>query len=157
MMEAGNVVLVPAVAAFFAQPANLFETLVFGLAAIACGGFLLVGSFYWSGKHDRIEHGGRKKIDRALTIAVRAKWPLLFITAASIVVDVYAIATAGFRPALIAASVLTLLAGLEYVNYYQLQLQHFDRWSDFQRLMTERKLRQAHMARDLAARRRAQR
>ena len=45
----------------------------------------------------------------------------------------------------------TALAALEYVNYYKFQVQHFDNWADFKRLMTGRGFRKAHMARDIAA------
>ena len=45
----------------------------------------------------------------------------------------------------------SLLALAEYVNYYHRQLQHFDNWPDFRRLMTGKGFRPAKMAVDLAA------
>jgi hypothetical protein len=41
-----------------------------------------------------------------------------------------------WTPAVIAAGLLTLLAALEYMNYYHRQLQHFDNMADFKRLIT---------------------
>lgn len=47
--------------------------------------------------------------------------------------------------------IASLLALAEYVNYYHRQLQHFDNWPDFHRLITGRGFRPAKMALDLAA------
>jgi hypothetical protein len=66
---------------------------------------------------------------------------------------IYALWLVGWTTPVIAAAVLILLAALEYVNYYHRQLQHFDCWSDFKRLISTRQLRPSHMARDLAAHR----
>ncbi len=48
------------------------------------------------------------------------------------------------------ASGFTLLATLEYINYYHRQLQHFDNAADFRRLLTGHGFRQSHLARSLA-------
>ena len=155
-METGNAVLVPAFALILAPPAGLLDGLAFGLAVLACSGFLLTGALYWRGLHDRIEHGRSERIETALTIAERARLPLLAITGVAIAADIVALALVGLRPANIAACALTLLACLEYVNYYHVQLQNFDRWSDFRRLLSGQGLRRSHMARDLAMRSRPQ-
>lgn len=155
-MEAGNAVLVPAFARIIAPPEALLDGLAFGLAVLACAGFLLIGALYWRGMHDRIVHSRRERIETALTIAERARLPLLAITGVSIAADIVALAIVGLRPANIAACALTLLACLEYVNYYHVQLQNFDRWSDFKRLLAGQGLRRSHMARDLAMRSRTQ-
>ena len=47
------------------------------------------------------------------------------------------------------ATVAAILAGLEYINYYHRQLQHFDHWPDFKRLVTGKGFRRAQMAVDL--------
>ena len=47
------------------------------------------------------------------------------------------------------AITFTLLAVLEYINYYHRQLQHFDNVSDFNRLMTGNGFRESHLARSL--------
>jgi hypothetical protein len=43
----------------------------------------------------------------------------------------------------------TVLATLEYINYYHYQLQHFDNLPDFQRLISGNGFRQSHLARAL--------
>lgn len=49
----------------------------------------------------------------------------------------------------IAASSCALLAALEYVNYYHRQLQHFDNWADFKRLLKGQGFRRSSLAADL--------
>jgi hypothetical protein len=51
----------------------------------------------------------------------------------------------------IAATACAALAALEYVNYYHRQLQHFDSWADFKRLLAGKGFRKSWMARDLEA------
>jgi len=50
----------------------------------------------------------------------------------------------------IVALVCLALAVLEYVNYYHIQLQHFDHAADWKRLLAGKGLRPSSMARDLA-------
>jgi hypothetical protein len=52
-------------------------------------------------------------------------------------------------PQRIAAVIFFALALAEYVNYYHVQLQHFDHWADFKRLITGRGFRESWLARDL--------
>ncbi len=47
------------------------------------------------------------------------------------------------------ATFSTLMAVLEYVNYYHRQLQHFDHSEDFKRLLSGNGLRPSQMAKDL--------
>jgi hypothetical protein len=46
---------------------------------------------------------------------------------------------------------LTLMAIAEYVNYYHFQLQHFDNFPDFQRLLSGKGFRRSHLSRRLAS------
>lgn len=43
-----------------------------------------------------------------------------------------------------------ILAVLEYINYYHVQLQHFDNRTDFQRLVSGRGFRRSHLSRAIA-------
>jgi hypothetical protein len=45
--------------------------------------------------------------------------------------------------------VLLLLAVLEYINYYHVQLQHFDHAPDWKRLISGRGFRRSHLAREI--------
>ena len=80
----------------------------------------------------------------------------VLLTAGAVVAAGVALLEHGFDAAAIATLVLTALAVLEYVNYYKIQLQHFDHAPDFKRVMQGRGFRKAHMARELEAWRRAQ-
>ena len=155
-MEAGNVVFVPGLALFFGFPADGIEALAIGVAIVATAGFLVVGTLFWRGVDRRLSIGDREAATRALSFADRVEKPLLATTAGALVATLLALAMNGWTYAVIAAALLTLLAALEYVNYYQRQLQHFDNRADFMRLVTGRGGKPSHMARDLAAWRRAQ-
>ncbi len=150
-LEALNIVFVPAAVLLLAPPGNWPEVLAMGLAIAACAGFLLVGAAYWAGLDQRLTSANRSAMTRALALAHRLEIPLLLITGAAVPMLAFAIYNGGWSWPVIGAAMLTLLAALEYVNYYHRQLQHFDRSSDFKRLMTGGGFRRSHMARDLAA------
>jgi hypothetical protein len=156
-MELGNVVFVPA--AFVIIPLQLgtgvgWPTLV---ALLPVCGLLIVGGLYWRGKLFALR-GDRAALSGALALADRLDKPLLSLTLAALV-----LAAAGLALPLPGASegdrwavlIAALLALAEYVNYYHRQLQHFDNWPDFQRLITGRGFRPAKMAVDLAVWRKA--
>lgn len=157
--EVANVVLGPAV---WFMIAHLFDQRlgwpsVFALVP-ACG-LLAVGGLYWRGKLHALRGDGRA-LDFALALADRTERALVILTLLALVLTVVIFvlplpaATEGDRWGV---SIAALLALAEYVNYYQRQLQHFDNWPDFKRLITGRGLRPAKMAVDLAAWRAAQR
>jgi hypothetical protein len=150
-MEALNIVLVPGAALLLTPPGNWAEILAMGLAMAACAGFLLVGAAYWAGLDQRLTSSNRSVLTKALALADRLEIPLLLITGAALPMLAFAIYKGGWSWSVTGAAMLTLLAALEYVNYYHRQLQHFDRSSDFKRLMTGGGFRRSHMARDLAA------
>ena len=56
-----------------------------------------------------------------------------------------------FSASLIGASLLCLLAVLEFVNYYHVQLQHFDHAEDFQRLLSGKGFRRSHLSKSIRA------
>jgi hypothetical protein len=152
-VELANVVLVPAFFVFFAyrHGAGLgWPTLA---ALVPVCGLLAVGGLYWRGKLYVLK-GSRSALDAALAIADRLDRPLLILTGLAVV-----LAAAVWLPDLpgseeadrIAVPIAALLALAEYVNYYSRQLQHFDNWSDFVRLLRGQGLRPAKMAVDLAA------
>jgi hypothetical protein len=116
-------------------------------------GLLVVGGLYWRGKLLALK-GDAKALEKALALADRCDRPLLALTLAAL-----ALVAAGFVLALPGSTssdrwavlVAALLAAAEYVNYYHRQLQHFDNWPDFRRLITGRGFRPAKLAVDLAA------
>ena len=154
-MEAGNILLLPAAAVYFAPPQRPAEMLAMALAIAAAASFLLVGTLYWRALDRRIASGDYKSLGKAIAFADRVETPSLVLTATSALWLMVALWLHGWSSALIAAALLTLLAALEYVNYYHLQLQNFDRWSDFKRLLLTGRLRRSHMSKALATQRKA--
>lgn len=111
---------------------------------------LILGGLYWRAKLHQLE-GRSDVLKRVLGQAVKWRLALLAITALALVLAVAGWFTdlaisAGERWAMAVAAVL---AGSEYINYYHRQLQHFDHWPDFQRLITGRGFQPSQMARDL--------
>jgi hypothetical protein len=129
------------------------------IALMPMCGLLVIGGLYWRGKLHALQGEGAA-LDSALRLADRFDKPLLILT-----IIACALAAAGFVLPLPggaagdrwAATGAALLALAEYVNYYHRQLQHFDNWPDFRRLMTGKGFRPAKMAVDLAAWRASQR
>ncbi|HVK80967.1 MAG TPA: hypothetical protein VM915_10150 [Verrucomicrobiae bacterium] len=151
-MEAGNALLVPAATAGLVLWAGDTLDLAFGIAVIACAALLVIGALYWRAALRKIE-GDPKPLAFWLPRLAWLEAPSIALVAAAMVallVDVL-IFNGGWGPTNIATAVLTLLAALEYVNYYKVQLQHFDHAADMQRLLLGRGFRKAHMARDIAA------
>ena len=148
-MEAGNVILVPAFALWLAWPRDLLEIFAMAAAIAACSGFLIVGAVYWHALHRRLRDRSASPA-RALTFVDRVEKPLLGVTAAAALATSALGIREGFTACVTAAGGLTLLAVLEYVNYYRVQLQHFDNMADFRRFISMRGLKRAHLSRDLA-------
>lgn len=152
-VEVANAALVPA--AFFIFGAWLGAPLGWPTMAalVPVIGLLIVGGLYWRGKLRALQ-GERAALDKALRLADRWDRPLLVLTLAAL-----GLAAGGFVNAWPGAGpgdrwgvlIAALFALAEYVNYYHRQLQHFDNWPDFQRLVTGRGFRPAKMAVDLAA------
>ena len=149
-LEAFNALLIPAIATYYGWPGDAAGGVVLTLANLAVVIGLVVGAVYWLALAARLK-GDPAPTRRALILADRAPRPLLAVVVLSVIADTWLIAARGFTlPTGIAATV-TLLAALEYVNYYHVQLQHFDNLADWRKLLHGRGFRRAHMAGDLAA------
>ena len=150
-MEAANIFLVPGLALWFGWPRLVAEIIAIGLAVAACAGLLLVGTIFWRAIDQRLKGGDTPAFDRAMAFADSAERPMAIVTVAASVAVAVAFVRHGATSAIIAAASLTLLAVLEYVNYYHRQLQVIDNLADFKRLFATRTFKRAHMARELAA------
>ena len=152
-LEALNAILLPAVAAYYGWPGDRAAAgvLILALAALVTG--LVVGAVYWWALAKRIA-GNAAPMHRALRLADLAQRPMLLVVIAAGVAATWQLIARGlsFSPGIAAGA--ALLAALEYVNYYHVQLQHFDNAADWRRLLGAAGFRRAHMARDLAAWRR---
>jgi hypothetical protein len=155
-MELLNVALVPGGALWLAPPKEWREALALGTAIAPVATLLIVGGLYWRAVYRRT-CGDSRAVARMLPIADKAERPALLLIATAAIVIAHALAARGWTPAILASLFLLILAGLEYVNYYHLQLQHFDHLTDLKRLLRARRLRPAHFARDLDAHRKRRR
>ena len=147
-MEAGNVVLLPAILIFLSR-GNLGW--VSAVCMVPMGLMLIIGAYYWRAKLKRLESRDYD-FARAMGLIARLQWPVLGLTISACLLVAFAWA----RPGLFtsgwdqgAATFSAIMALLEYVNYYHRQLQHFDHTEDFQRLLRGNGLRPSQMAKDL--------
>ena len=157
-MEAGNVVLVPAIMLVLSEGRLSWISLA-PLAATML--LLVIGALYWRGKVRQLRGEGEGKgkgRGEGFAVLLRriAAWrlPALVLCVAACLSAVAGWVMPGWSAGLADRNVATgcaLLAVLEYVNYYHRQLQHFDNRADFLRLLAGKGFRQSWMARDLAA------
>lgn len=153
VMEAANIVLVPGIAFFLIKVPFRGQITSAVVASMLATSFLLViGTFAWKMAVDGLE--GNPSSERKWTPWLdRARWPaLLLLSLALSATAIEAIATLPrLSASLVGASILSLLAILEYVNYYHYQLQHFDHAEDFRKLISGRGFRKSHLAKSIAA------
>lgn len=147
-MEAGNVVLLPAILILLSR-ANLgWVSLVCMVPMVL---MLIIGAYYWRAKLKRLEDR-TYNFSRAMGLIARLQWPVFGLTVLGVLIVAYAwiapgLFTTGWDKGI--ASFSAVMALLEYVNYYHRQLQHFDHTEDFQRLLSGNGLRPSQMAKDL--------
>lgn len=153
MMEGANVLLMPLIAWFLITFVAKGQITVAVIAAMLATSFLLVvGTFAWKMVVDGLE-GNSTSEEQWTPWLDLARWPAMLLTILAL------IATAAeafstlprFSASLIGASLLCLLAILEFVNYYHVQLQHFDHAEDFQRLLSGKGFRQSHLSKSIRA------
>ena len=154
-IEALNALLVPGLATYYGWSADFLGGLVLAIANLGVVIGLVVGARYWLALAKRIG-GNPVPMSRALRFAHLAQSPMIAVVVAATIGVVVLVAQRGLSLSTGAALVVTILGVLEYVNYYHVQLQHFDNKADWRRLLAGRGFRRAHMARDLATWRRRQ-
>ena len=147
-MEASAVVLLPMIMVWLTEARLGWPTV------IACAPMMLmlaIGAAYWRGKLQRIAQPDYDFKSLIQTIA-SLKIPALTLTVLAVLstmtvwlVQDYAVGL----PDKACATIATVLAALEYVNYYHRQLQHFDNRADFKRLLSGKGFRKSQMARDI--------
>lgn len=146
-LEAFNALLLPAVATVSIIRSGDGLSLWVVLTMVTTSLLLLVGAAAWRMELARVE-GDAALAHRLLGRLVHTRRPAVFVTllGAGAGLCEYAVDRA-FTPSVIAAFVFGLLTLLEYINYYHVQLQHFDHLPDFKRLISGRGFRRAHLAR----------
>lgn len=150
MMEAANVFFVP-LFVLFATGGRIGLITLAALAPVTA--LLVIGAAYWRGKVLQLKG---KQPNLAPLIKQIAAWkgPVQVLTLAGCAAALVGWITPNWSagtPDQIAASACAVLAVLEYVNYYHRQLQHFDNWADFKRLLAGKGFRKSWIARDIDA------
>ncbi len=151
MMEGANVLLMPLIAWFLITVVAEGQITIAVIAAMLATSFLLVvGTFAWKMVVDGLE-GNSTSEEQWTPWLDLARWPAMLLTILALIATVVeAISTLPrFSASLIGASLLCLLAILEFVNYYHVQLQHFDHAEDFQRLLSGKGFRQSHLSKSI--------
>lgn len=146
-----NVGLVPALMIFwaFAYPFPLGWGSY--AAMVPMCGLLYIGGIYWRAKWRALDQGAAP-VRRIMPRISKAQTPLLLLTLLAIAITILIWVVPGLsasRGDKWTAAVAAVLAALEYINYYHRQLQHFDHWPDFKRLLTGKGFRRAQMGVDL--------
>ena len=151
-MEAANVILVPALVVFVVLETGGVVSIP--LLAPLAGNMLLlaIGACYWRITLLKVQ-GDDGPFNRWLPLLGRLQLPAALGALASCAVALIDVAQGdgSWPPERIALACTSALCALEYVNYYHVQLQHFDHAPDFRRLLRTGRFRPAHLARDLAA------
>jgi hypothetical protein len=151
-VELANAALVPAFVVLVALAKGGAAGWPLLVTLVPVIGLLIIGGLYWRAKLHEIG-GDARALGKVLALADTAQRPLLGLTGLALAIGIgglfmpIAASTPADRWAALGASLLALA---EYVNYYHRQLQHFDNWPDFRRLITGRGFRPARMAIDLA-------
>ncbi len=147
-LEAFNALLIPAVATYFGWPTDRSGAILLVVANAALVIGLIVGAAYWWGVAARLRRRPAP-MARALRLADVAQRPMLLLTLIAAAGCAWQLADDGVTLTTIVSFVVTILAALEYINYYHVQLQHFDNVRDFRKLLRGGGFRRAHLARDL--------
>ncbi|MFN9294420.1 MAG: hypothetical protein ACK6EB_40595 [Planctomyces sp.] len=153
MMEGANVVFVPFIAWLLITVVAEGQITIAVIAAMLATSFLLVvGTFAWKMVVDGLEGIPKSEVQWTPWLDL-ARWPALILTLLALIATVAeAFSTLPrFSASLIGASLLCLLAILEFVNYYHGQLQHFDHAEDFQRLLSGKGFRRSHLSKSIRA------
>ena len=148
-VEAANMIAVPSLAVWAVEKSG--NTISFSLiVAMAAACFmLLIGTFALRIKLETAK-GSRSFGQRWLPWLSQAQWPALVLVASAVAGAGFELWVDGRRGYVaIATVVCSLLAVLEYINYYHVQLQNFDHLPDLKRFMAGGGFRKSHLAKAL--------
>ena len=148
-VEAANMIAIPTVAVWAVKKSG--STISFSLI-VAIGAaclMLLIGTFALRIKLETAKRS-RSFAQRWLPWLSQAQWPALAIVAAAVTGAVFEFWVDDRRGYVaVATGVCALLAVLEYINYYHVQLQNFDHLPDLKRFMAGGGFRKSHLAKAL--------
>ena len=149
-IEAGNAVLIPAIAVYFVLRSGATITPALVLSGLACSFLLVIGTIVLR-MMLRKARGEPNPTKGRIALLAWMRWPAIGLCiAAAVALGAQCIADGVQLDAwFVAPAILLLLAVLEYINYYHFQLQHFDHAPDWQRLVSGRGFRRSHLAREI--------
>ncbi|MEY4117566.1 MAG: hypothetical protein RLZZ116_894 [Planctomycetota bacterium] len=157
-IEAGNVVLIPALAVYLVLRSGGKVSTALVLSGLACSFLLVIGTVVLRMMLCRARGEARANADW-IPLLDRMRWPAIGLCVAAAIANGadWISGNAELSVQFVAPAVLLLLAVLEYINYYHVQLQHFDHAPDWQRLVSGRGFRRSHLAREIERWKREQR
>lgn len=157
-IEAGNVVLIPALAVYLVLRSGGKVSTALVLSGLACSFLLVIGTVVLRMMLRRARGEARANADW-IPLLARMRWPAIGLCVAAAIANGadWISGNAELSAQFVAPAVLLLLAVLEYINYYHFQLQHFDHAPDWQRLVSGRGFRRSHLAREIERWKREQR
>jgi hypothetical protein len=118
------------------------------IAYLPVAGLLVAGGWYWHRKLQQLRDA--RSLGDAMPVLQRTgRYARRLLTALSVAMAVSWVTAAGATADRAWATLLTLFAWAEYVNYFHVQLMH-DTRSDLARLRRTRRLRRSWLADDLA-------
>lgn len=151
MLEVFNIFLVPGATAFLLIAGSQSFGWLFWACYLPNALLLLIGGLYWRAKLAKAK-GAREVLVGFLPWAARVRVPSLILTLASTLLfaaSLLRIVKAESSGEFYACGFFVALALAEYVNYYMVQLQHFDNLPDFKRMLAGKGFQKAHLRRDL--------
>lgn len=148
-METANALLVPAFVLWIAPPQSAVQLAATSLSLAAACVLLVVGARYWFAVVER-SRGDSEPSAALMKLLDRWERPILVLVGAACITSTAMPIAYGWSGPNVAALICAVLAVLEYVNYFQVQLQNFDHGPDWRRLWAGKGLRRAHLGRDLA-------
>ncbi len=147
-MEGVNILLIPAITTWVVTKVAKERLTIATVASMFATSFLLVvGTIAWKIVVDNLQ-GNRQTEKRWVPRLAKVRWlALLFIALAigATMVEAYQ-GSRVWSVNYFFCIALSILAVLEYINYYHRQLQHFDHAADFKRLMNGKGFRKSHLA-----------
>lgn len=153
-LEAANAVLVPLVALYLVRNSGGAVTVPL-LLSIAAFSFLLgIGALTLRMMYRSA--CGRADATGVLPVLIGLRWPAIGLcVAAAVAVGIEWVNDGPVLSArFVATNILFLLAVIEYVNFYHVQIQHFDHAADWKRLVSGRGFRRSYLARAIERHRR---
>jgi hypothetical protein len=150
-LEVLNILLIPAATVFFLITTSQNIGWLFWACYLPNVLLLLIGGLYWRAKLAKAKGEG-EVLSHFLPWAARGQLPSLILTAAATLL--FAASLLGFVRTesggeSIASGFFVFLAIAEYINYYMIQLQHFDNLPDFKRMLAGQGFKKAHMRKDM--------